>query len=614
VLKPATLAQQAESPKDALVIALRESGKVDFARMEQLLGRSTDVIQRDLQEQGLIFLNPATELWEIRDKYLTGNVRAKLRQARDAASSDPRFLPNVEALTEALPPDIEAVDIGVKFGSAWLPPSVISDFIEHLHGGKGSQQVDYLPTLGRWSVRVYLYDAALNTTVWGIPEYSAEKIIEALLMNKPIKVEKETGQRDEQGRPITVLDQELTAAAMQKADEIKQAFTDWIWTDDDRRASLSRLYNDRFNTNVPPRYDGSHLELVGASSEVKLRPHQKDAVWRAIQEGTALFDHVVGAGKTMACIATIMESKRMGFVSKPMVVVPNHLLHQWRDEFYKLYPNAHILVADKTDFTKQNRERLFSRIATGDWDAVIVAHSSFRKIDMPHDIQREILKEQIDAVLEAIEAVKEAEGGRATVKQLEKQRENMEARYELLLAGTGKKDTSVDFADLGVDALFVDESHEFKNLAYQTTMNVSGLGNITGSAKALDLFIKCRYLQRKNEGRGVYFLTGTPISNTIAEVYTLQRYMQYEELQAKGIDHFDSWASTFGQVTSGWELDATGVNYKLSFYVQIDLFRVIIFYISICYIKTVIQRSPEIAPCIPLFSGYYSGYPYKLAF
>ena len=382
-------------------------------------------------------------------------------------------------------------------------------------------------------------------------------------MNKPIKVEKDTGQRDEQGRPIMELDQELTAAAMQKADEIRQAFVDWIWTDDDRRASLSRLYNDRFNTNVPPRYDGSHLELVGASSEVKLRPHQKDAVWRAIQEGTALFDHVVGAGKTMACIATIMESKRMGFVSKPMVVVPNHLLHQWRDEFYKLYPDAHILVADKTDFTKQNRERLFSRIATGDWDAVIVAHSSFRKIDMPHDIQQEILKEQIDAVLEAIEAVKEAEGGRATVKQLEKQRENMEARYELLLAGTGKKDTSVDFADLGVDALFVDESHEFKNLAYQTTMNVSGLGNITGSAKALDLFIKCRYLQRKNEGRGVYFLTGTPISNTIAEVYTLQRYMQYEELQAKGIDHFDSWASTFGQVTSGWELDATGVNYKL---------------------------------------------------
>ena len=398
------------------------------------------------------------------------------------------------------------------------------------------------------------------------------------------------------------------------ADEIRQAFVDWIWMDDDRRVRLARLYNDRFNTHVPPRYDGSHLELVGASAEVKLRPHQKDVVWRAIQEGTALYDHVVGAGKTMACIATIMESKRMGFVSKPMVVVPNHLLHQWRDEFYKLYPDAHILVADKTDFTKQNRERLFSRIATGDWDAVVVAHSSFRKIDMPRDIQQEILKEQIDAVVDAIGAVKEAEGGRATIKQLEKQREKMEARYELLLAGTGRKDTSVDFADLGVDALFVDESHEFKNLAYQTTMNVSGLGNITGSAKALDLFIKCRYLQRKNEGRGVYFLTGTPISNTIAEVYTLQRYMQYEELQAKGIEHFDAWASTFGQITNGWELDATGVNYKLSFYVQIDLFRLIIFYISIYYLKSFIQRSPGKAPCIPLFSGYYSGYPYKFEY
>ena len=304
----------------------------------------------------------------------------------------------------------------------------------------------------------------------------------------------------------------------------------------------------------------------------------------------------------------------MGFLSKPMIVVPNHLLYQWKDEFYKLYPDANILVADKNDFTKANRERLFGRIATGDWDAVIVAHSSFKKIDMPRDVQEEILKEQIDAVIEAIEASKAAEGGRATVKQLEKQREKMEERYNALLAGTGQKDRAVDFADLGVDALFIDESHEFKNLAFQTTMNVSGLGNISGSAKALDLFIKCRYLQRQNNGRGVYFMTGTPISNTIAEVYTLQRYMQYDELKDKGIEHFDAWASTFGQVTSGWELDATGVNYKLSFYVQIDLFRLIIFYISICYIKTVIQRNPEIAPCIPLFSGYYSGYPYKSAF
>ncbi len=563
VLRPAQVVEQAETIKDALLIALRENGRVDFSRMSRLLHRPAEDIQAELREQGQIFLNPSTEEWEIRDRYLTGNVRAKLARAKEAAQTDARFAPNVEALSAAMPPDIEAVDIGIRFGSSWVPAQVFADFVEHLHDGKGMQTINYLPTLGRWEASVSIWDASLASSVWGIPEYSAGKIIEALLMNKPIKVQKESGQHDDQGRPIMVIDQELTAAAMQKADEIKQAFLDWVWTDDERRDMLTRLYNEKFNTNVPPTYDGSHLELVGASEAVKLRPHQKNAVWRAIQEGTCLFDHVVGAGKTLACVATVMESKRMGFLFKPMIVVPNHLLYQWKDEFYKLYPDANILVADKTDFTKQNRERLFGRIATGDWDAVIVAHSSFKKIDMPRDVQEEILKEQIDAVIEAIEASKAAEGGRATIKQLEKQREKMEERYNALLAGTGEKDRAVDFADLGVDALFIDESHEFKNLAFQTTMNVSGLGNVTGSAKALDLFIKCRYLQRKNDGRGVYFMTGTPISNTIAEVYTLQRYMQYDDLKDKDIEHFDAWASTFGQVTSGWELDATGVNYKL---------------------------------------------------
>lgn len=612
VLRPAQVVEHAETIKDALLIALRENGRVDFSRMSRLLHRPAEDIQAELREQGQIFLNPSTEEWEIRDRYLTGNVRAKLARAKEAAQTDARFAPNVEALSAAMPPDIEAVDIGIRFGSSWVPAQVFADFVEHLHGGKGMQTINYLPTLGRWEASVSIWDASLASSVWGIPEYSAGKIIEALLMNKPIKVQKESGQHDDQGRPIMVIDQELTAAAMQKADEIKQAFLDWVWTDDERRDMLTRLYNEKFNTNVPPTYDGSHLELVGASEAVKLRPHQKNAVWRAIQEGTCLFDHVVGAGKTLACVATVMESKRMGFLSKPMIVVPNHLLYQWKDEFYKLYPDANILVADKTDFTKQNRERLFGRIATGDWDAVIVAHSSFKKIDMPRDVQEEILREQIDAVIEAIEASKAAEGGRATIKQLEKQREKMEERYNALLAGTGEKDRAVDFADLGVDALFIDESHEFKNLAFQTTMNVSGLGNVTGSAKALDLFIKCRSLQRQNNGRGVYFMTGTPISNTIAEVYTLQRYMQYDELKNKDIEHFDAWASTFGQVTSGWELDATGVNYKLSFYVQTNLFILIIFYISIYYLKSFIQKSPGKAPCIPLFSGYYSGYPYKL--
>lgn len=564
VLKPTQTAEKAETTKDALVISLRESGKVDFARMTGLLHRPAETIQKELQDEGLIFRNPTSEDWEIRDKYLTGNVREKHRAALAAAAENPQYHANVEALAAAIPPDIEAVDIGVKFGSTWVPGNVFSDFIEErIHGGRGYQTINYVPILGRWEAKVSVYDHAVNTEVWGIPEYPAAKILESLLTNRPIKVEKESGQYDDHDRPIMVVDQELTAAAMQKADELKQAFLDWVWTDDERRTMLTTLYNERFNTHVPPRYDGSHIQLVGASSDVSLRPHQKDAVWRSIQEGTALFDHVVGAGKTMACIATIMESKRMGFLNKPMVVVPNHLLYQWRDEFYKLYPGANILVADKNDFTKQNRERLFSRVATGDWDAVVVAHSSFKKIDMPRDMQAEILQEQIDAVITAIEESQQNDGGRATIKQLEKQREKMETRYEKLMAGNGIKDRAVDFADLGVDALFVDESHEFKNLSYTTTMNVSGLGNITGSAKALDMFIKCRYLQKQHEGRGVYFMTGTPISNTIAEVYTLQRYLQMDELKAKNIEYFDAWASTFGQITNGWELDATGVNYKL---------------------------------------------------
>ncbi|MDR2744703.1 MAG: DEAD/DEAH box helicase family protein [Desulfovibrio sp.] len=563
VLKPATVVSHAETAKDALVIALRETGKVEFVRMEQLLSRPAEEIREELQQEGLIFQNPANEEWEIRDKYLTGNVRDKLRVARIAAQDNQRYTANVDALAEVMPPDIEAVDIGIKFGSTWVPGEVFSAFTTERISDKVWQTIDYIPVLGRWEAKISIYDPSADRDIWGIPEYPASSIIESLLMNRPIKVEKETGEEDERGKPIKVVDQELTAAAMAKADEIRQAFLDWVWTDDARREKLTKLYNERFNTHVAPRYDGSHVTLANASTEVSLRPHQKDVVWRSIQEGTALFDHVVGAGKTFACIATIMESKRMGFVQKPMVVVPNHLLYQWRDHFFQLYPDANILVADKEDFTKQNRERFFSRIATGDWDAVIVAHSSFKKIDMPRDTQEQILQEQIDAVIEALGASKEAKGSRSTIKQLEKQKEKMEARYAKLLAGTGPKDRAVDFADLGVDALYVDESQEFKNLSYTTTMNVSGLGNITGSAKALDLFIKCRYLQQKHNGRGVYFMTGTPISNTIAEVYTLQRYLQYDELRAMNIEHFDAWASTFGQITAGWELDATGVNYKL---------------------------------------------------
>ena len=566
VLEPARLTTSADTVHDAMLICLRETGKVSFPRIAELVGKTKEDVQTELQRDGLVYLNPVSGDWEIRERYLSGNVRGKLHQAREAARDDSRFAVNVSALEAVLPPDVEAVDIGIEFGATWVPPEDMRRFIVEVIGqGReyfGDVRVDYHPLVGKWDAKVRIFDRTLNTSVWGTPEYSAEKILESLLTHRPIKVEKESGS-DEHGNPVYELDQEATAAAMQKADEIRQAFRDWIWEDDERRQRLVKLYNERFNTHVPPRYDGAHMDLIHANPDVKLRSHQKNVIWRGIQEGTALFDHVVGAGKTLACIATAMESKRMGFVKKPMIVVPNHLTYQWRDEFYKLYPDANILVADKSDFEKKNRERFFSRVATGDWDAVVVAHSSFGKIEMPQEEQRQILTEQIEAAMEAISEAKANGGSRATIKQLEKQRERLKTRYDELMSRLGAKDRAVDFADLGVDALFVDESQEFKNLAFQTGMNVSGLGNITGSGKAFDLFVKCRYLQRKHEGRGVYFLTGTPISNSIAEVFTLQRYLQYDELQKKEVGHFDAWASTYGQITNGWELDATGVNYKL---------------------------------------------------
>lgn len=564
MLAASELAVHAETAQDALVISLRETGKIAFHRMAELVGKTQEEIRLELERADLIFLNPANSQWEIKDHYLTGDVRGKLALAQEAALSDGRFQRNVNALAKVQPPDIEAVDIGVQFGATWIPKEDMSAFFDEvIHGGNGKQHVVYLPVLGKWDIGIQINDYTRNTSTWGIPEYPAERLIQSMLRNTPIKVEKDTGEKDQHGNPIKVVDSELTAAAMQKADEIRQAFKDWIWQDDERRTRLEKLYNERFNTHIPPVYDGSHVQLSSANPEIHLRPHQKNVIWRSLQEGTGLFDHVVGAGKTMACIATIMESKRMGLVSKPMVVVPNHLIYQWRDEFFKLYPDAKLLVADKDDFTKAKRERLFSRVATGDWDAILVTHSSFGKIERPHEMEQQIINEQIKAAMDAVEYAKDTQGSRATIKQLEKQRERLLERYQKLLARGGEKDKAVDFSDLGIDALFVDEAQEFKNLAFTTTMNVSGLGNIAGSAKATDLYIKCRYLQEKNNGRGVFFLTGTPISNSIAEVFTLQRYLQGRELVKKELEHFDAWAATFGQVTSGWELDATGVNYKL---------------------------------------------------
>jgi N12 class adenine-specific DNA methylase len=560
VMVPRREVQRVESAKDALVVSMNESGRVDLPRMVQLTSATEEQLIGELK--GLIFRDPAQQTWRTADEYLTGNVKAKLRAAEAAASVEQRYADNVSALRRVQPADIEAVDIAVQLGSTWVPERVVSDFVGHLLGDV-RRRISYQDSLGKWLVKIDRPEQTVATVTWGTQSYPANELIEAILTNSAVQVREAQG-TDEHGRPIYRVDDEKTAAANQKADEIRQAFLDWVWEDNTRREDLATIYNERFNTNVPARYDGSHLELPGSSLGIQLRPSQKDGIWRGIQEGNVLYDHVVGAGKTYVLVGVVMESRRMGLINKAMLVVPNHLLLQWKDAFFALYPRANVLVAEKGDFQKENRERLFARIATGSWDAVIVGHSSFKKIGMPEETLVAILGEQVGDLTAAIERLKHDRGDRVTIKEMEKAKERMRAQLSRK-ADTGAKDRAVTFADLGVDALLVDEAHEFKNLFIHTSLNrVAGLGNLSGSEKAFDLFVKCRYLQERNHGRGVFFATGTPISNTIAEVYTLQRYMQYVELKARGIVHFDAWASTFGRVETGWELDATGANYRLN--------------------------------------------------
>lgn len=555
---PRRVVTHVDNAKEALLVSMNEKGCVDLDYMARLYGNKSE--EEILQElQGRIYLNPENKQWEIADLYLTGNVKHKLKMAEQHAQQDPAYAQNVAALQAVQPADIDPVDISIQLGSTWVPDRVVNQFVGHLLG-EFRREIAYHPEIGKWVCNIPKWggDYTANTSTWGTEDYPASRLIEAILTNKPIEVVREVMEGAEK---VKRKDVEATVAANQKADEIRQAFLDWVWEDKDRRELLAAIYNERFNTNVPARYDGSHLELPGTSIDITLRPHQKDAIWRGVQDGTALFDHVVGAGKTMVCIGTAMESKRLGLMKKPMIVVPNHLLEQWKSDFYTLYPGANVLVAEKKDFEGKNRERLFGRIANGDWDAVVVAHSSFKMIGMPPHVEEGILKTEEENIINAINL---ARGSDISVKELEKQHDRIRARLRKL-AETGKKDRSTTFVDLGVDALFVDEAHEFKNLAYATTMDrIAGLGNKNGSQRAFDLFIKCRYLQMKNNGRGVFFATGTPISNTIAELYTMQKYLQYDDMERRGILNFDAWASTFGAVVTGWELDATGVNYRLN--------------------------------------------------
>lgn len=560
VNQPRKRIESVETSKDALVVCLNEFGRVDLEYIAQLTRKDESTIIGELK--GLVYQNPTNNEWETASKYLSGDVKKKLKIAEEAGDE---FASNCHALSAVIPDDIDAVDIGIQLNSTWVPPQVIKDFINSELGlAKNNCYIDYQPAVGRWIVELEGGPQSLRNEKWGTEKLDANEIIVRLMMNSEIKVNKRVGE-NEHGQPLYRVDIEATLEAQSKADEIQNAFQDWVWRDPERRNMLARTYNDTMNTHVPVKYDGSHLTLPLASPEIKLRQHQKDAVWRAIQEGTGLFDHTVGAGKTFATVATVMEGRRMGTFKKPMITVPNGLLNQWKDEFYTLYPGANVLVADKSDFEKENRRTLFARIASGDWDAVIVGHSSFQFIGVNPEEERAFIDEQVEGIEEAIRNAKSNGGQRdLSIKQLERAKKTIQKKVEES-SDAGRKDDLLTFEQLGVDALFVDEADTFKNLAIITAhSNIAGLGSTTPTQKCTDLFLKVRSLQKRNEGKGVYFLTGTPISNSIAELYTMQRYLQFDTLKEKNLLAFDAWASTFGQITSDWELDATGMNYRIN--------------------------------------------------
>lgn len=562
VLGPKVEITHVETAQEALIVSMNEKGCPDLVYMESLTGKTADELQTELS--GRIYLNPESKQWEIADRYLAGNVKQKLAIAGKAAEANPEYAENVEALLKVQPVDLEPVDIHVQFGSTWLPPRVMREFGESILGERAITELNYSPIIGQWSceINTWAIDYTIRTDVFGTDKYDAGKIFQSLLDNTQIRVNKPNG-TDANGKTIYVLDPEATAAAQQKGDEMRQVFRNWIWNDTERRTELTALYNERFNTNVPKRYNGEFLEMPGMSQAINLQAHQKDAIWRAVQDGTALFDHPVGSGKTMVCIGAMMRMRQLGLVKKPLINVPNHLLNQWKDAWYTMYPQANILVADKRDFTPENRAAFFAKVATGDWDAIIVAHSSFGRIGLPETEVQKLFEQQVNELVSAIEACKIEQGNtRGMVKLLEKERdrlmEKMERQYD-----AENKEVAVTFADLGVDAVCTDEAQEFKNLAIRTGMSrVAGLGNLAGSAKAAHLYTIEKYLQAKNNGKGVFRATGTPLSNSLAEMFNYMKSMAYDELQTKGLHYFDAWASTFGEVSNGWELDASGISYK----------------------------------------------------
>ena len=558
--KPVT---QVDTASEALAVSIGERAKVDLPFMARLTGKAEDEIVADLQ--GVIFLDPLEQTWQTADEYLSGNVRAKLRVAQTAAESDSSFAVNVEALQAAQPKDLDASEIDVRLGTTWVDKAYIQRFMIELLGIPYYEQrrihVNYAPQTAEWSIdgKSLLSENVNNYMKYGTRRAPALKILEDTLNLRDTRVYDVV--QDENGREKRELNQKETTIAQQKQQAIKDAFRDWVWKDPTRRHELVTRYNELFNSTRPREYDGSHIVFDGMNPEITLREHQRTAIAHVLYGGNTLLAHQVGAGKTFEMVAAAMESKRLGLCQKSMFVVPNHLTEQWASEFLRLYPSANILVTTKKDFEKAKRKQFCARIATGDYDAVIIGHSQFEKIPISQERQERLLREQIDEIAAGIEEMERENGERFTIKRMEATRKSLEARLEKLKADE-KKDDVVTFEELGVDRLFVDEAHAFKNGFLATKMrNVAGIAT-SESQKSTDMFLKCRYMDELTGGRGVIFATGTPVSNSMTELYTMQRYLQYGTLEKMGLIHFDAWASTFGETVTAIELAPEGTGYR----------------------------------------------------
>ena len=561
-------AERVDTAVEALALSIGEKARVDMAYMGQLTGKDEDSLFADLQ--GVVFLDPdygerGGEKYLPADEYLSGNVRRKLAEVRTKAKTEPQYLPNVEALEKVQPVDLTASEISVRLGATWLNPEYIRQFIfETLDTPRRARwdiKVHYSQITGEWRIEGKSKDKsnikAFNT--YGTLRASAYEIIESSLNLKDVRIF--DYQYDRDGRRVAVLNKKETAIAQGKQELLKEAFAEWIWKDPERREKICKAYNILFNSNRPREYDGSHINFSGMNPEITLRKHQVNAIAHILYGGNTLLAHVVGAGKTFEMVAAAMESKRLGLCQKSLFVVPNHLTEQWASEFLQLYPAANVLVATKKDFETKNRKKFCGRIATGDYDAVIIGHSQFEKIPVSIQRQRAILEQQMDEVIQGIREAKADRAENFTIKQMEKTRKGLQNKLDKL-NDQSRKDDVVTFEELGVDRLFIDESHYYKNLFLYTKMrNVSGIAQ-TEAQKSSDLFMKCRYLDEITGGRGVVFATGTPISNSMVELYTIQRYLQMGALQEQGFQHFDAWAANYGETVTAIELAPEGTGYR----------------------------------------------------